>query len=205
MRRFAVSIALATLATASIFIGCASAADGNQCEGTTFYGGTPVVQNAAAIWRMEVREDESAYRGPSIHDRLNHHWSQTAKRTYRWTSTTMPIDSGSSTELMAISAAVIAESVPHLERGDIVDVYAVLQGIDYSKGRAPIILRRVCAARDEVCLEALRKTQEGRESGVEVGGGYSVAGNRNLSPPPENLGSALLKDGCQRAMAAASH
>ncbi len=153
MRRFAVFIALATLATASVFIGCASAADGNQCEGATFSSGTPVVQNA--VWRMEVLIDEAAYNRPSIHDRLNHNWTSDAKTNYRWTSTAMPVDAGESTQLMIISAAVIGEGVPLLEKGDIVDVYVVSRGIDYGKGRAPVVVRRICAARDERCLDGL--------------------------------------------------
>jgi hypothetical protein len=115
----------------------------------------------------------------------------------------MPVDTGTSTELMTISAAVIGDDVPVLAKGDIVDV-AMLQGLDYSKGRAPVVVRRVCAGRDEGCVDELRKTQAGKESGVEVGGGYPAVGHRKLSPPLANLGSALLKDGCLEAMASAS-
>ena len=155
------------------------------------------------MWRMEVREDEAAYNGPSIHDRLNYHWSHTAKRRYRWTSAVMPVDAGTSTQLMAISAAVIGEGVPLLERGDIVDV-EVVPRIDYSQGTAPVILRRVCAARNVGCLDGLRRTQGGRVAGVEVKGGSSVAGDRKHSPLLGNLGCASLKSDCRGEVAAAS-
>ena len=81
---------------------------------------------------------------------------------------------------MTVSAAVIAEGVPVLERGDIVDVAVVSQEIDYSQGRAPVIVRRVCGGRNVECLDGLRRTQEGSVAGVKVGGGYSVARNRKL-------------------------
>jgi len=106
------------------------------------------------VWRMEVREDEAAYTGPSIHDRLANNWSQTAKKAYRWTSATMPVDAGTSTKLMTVSAAVIAESVPLLRQGDIVDV-AIVSGIDYRTGRAPVVVRRVCGGRDAGCMDGL--------------------------------------------------
>ena len=108
----------------------------------------------------------------------------------------MPVDTGSSTELMAISAAVVGEGVPHLERGDIVDVAISLQGLDYSEGRAPIVVRCVCVARDGDCLDGLRRMQNGKVSGVEINGAYPVASHRKLSPPIANCGCASLKSGC---------
>jgi len=175
MRSFATFIALVTLATGLLLAGRTSAAAGNPCSNSAFHSSNPVREGST--WRMKVNVDEAAYGGPSIHDRFNHHWSAEAKKRYRWTSVAMPIDTGASTQLMAISAAIIAESVPALKSGDIVDVDVVL-GIDYSRGRAPVVVRRVCAARDTGCLDRLRKAPDGRESGVEVAGGYSVAGTR---------------------------
>jgi hypothetical protein len=145
---------------------------------------------------MEVREDEAAYAGPSIHDRLNYNWSQTAKRTYRWTSAVMPVDAGTSTQLIAISAAVIAESVMHLERGDIVDI-VVVQEIDYRKGRAPVVMRRVCSVRDEACLDGMRRTQEGRVAGVAVKGVVQGASYRRFAKQSENLGWVSQKVSCR--------
>jgi len=197
MRNIAGLIALAALATCLLLAGRSSVADGNQCE----ISSSLVAQKA--VWRMEVGVDEAAFSGPSVKDRLNNNWSDEAKRTYRWTSATMPFDASRSTELMTISAAVIGEGLPLLERGDIVDVAVVSQGIDYSKGGAPIILQRVCAARDEVCLNELRKTQEGRVSGVEIKGGYPAAGHRKLSPPLASFGCALKKVSCTGEVAAA--
>jgi len=198
MRRFAICIAVVTLATGLLLAGGAAAATGNPCSRSAINGGTAVLESST--WRMEVREDEAAYRGPSIHDRLANNWSQTAKRNYRWTSTAMPVDTGTSTKLMTMSAAVIAESVPLLRQGDIVDV-AIVSGIDYRKGRAPVIVRRVCAARDVGCLDGLRRTQEGSVAGTEVGGGYSVARNRKLWPPLANRARSALWGGCRGEVA----
>ena len=150
---------------------------------------------------MEVREDEAAYRGPSIRDRLNHNWSADTKRSYRWTSTAMPVDAGTSTQLMAISAAVIDQGVPALEKGDIVDV-AMLPGLDYSQGRAPVVVRRVCAARDDGCLDGLRKMHEGRVAGVAIGSDYSVASDKRFAKPLGNLSCVLQKSGCSGELAA---
>jgi hypothetical protein len=200
-RQFAVFMALIALVAGSMFTGMVTAADNNPCANSASYSAAAVVQNT--VWRMQVSEDESAYRGPSIHDRLNHNWNQTAKRTYRWTSIAAPVDAGTSTKLMTVSAAVIAESVPALEKGDIVDV-EVVQGIDYSQGRAPVVVRRACAARDEGCLGELRKTQGGKVSGLTVRGGYQVACYRKLSPPLANLGCALQKGCCRGEVAAVS-
>jgi hypothetical protein len=202
MQRFAKCIAGVVLATVSLLAGRISAAAGNPCSNSAFHSSSPVREGST--WRMEVLVDEAAYSGPSIHDRLNHHWSQTAKRTYRWTSTTMPIDAGTSTQLMAISAAVIGKGMPPLERGDIVDVAIASQLVDYNQGRAPVILRRVCGGRDERCIDGLRKKQEGKDSGVEIGGGYSVGGNRKLWPPLANRSRSALRGGCRVEMTAAS-
>jgi len=176
MRSFATFIALVTLATGLLLAGRTSAAAGNPCSNSAFHSGSPAREGST--WRMKVNVDEAVYTGPSIHDRLANNWSQTAKKAYRWTSVTMPVDTGTSTQLMTVSAAVIAEGVPVLKRGDVVDVFVVPQLIDYSEGRVPVIVRRVCAGRDVGCLDRLRRMQDGRVSGVEVGGGYSVAGTR---------------------------
>jgi hypothetical protein len=151
---------------------------------------------------MEVRVDEAAFSGPSVKDRLTHNWNDAAKRTYRWTSTAMLVDAGTSTRLMTISAAMIGEGVPLLERGDIVDVYVVLQGIDYSRGRAPVVVRRGCSVRDERCLDGLRKKQEGRVAGVAIGSDYSVASDKRFAKPPGNLSCVLQKVGCSGELAA---
>ena len=85
-----------------------------------------------------------------------------------------------------------------LKKGDIVDVAVVSQEeVDYRAGRAPMILRRVCAARDEVCVGGLRKKQNGRESGVQVGGGYRVASIRKPFPPVANLCRAAILGRCR--------
>jgi len=202
MRIVAAFIVVAVLSAGLLLAGGAAAAQDNPRNSGAFCSATPTVDGS--MWRMEVSEDEAAYAGPSIHDRFNHHWSAEAKKRYRWTSVAMPIDTGASTQLMAISTAIIAEGVPALKSGDIVDVAVGSQLIDYSKGRAPVIVRRVCAARDERCLDGLHKRQEGRVAGVEVGGRYSVAGNRKLSPPLGNLGCASLKSDCRGEVAAAS-
>lgn len=202
MRRFAVFIALATLATVSVFTGRAAVAEGNPCRNISLNSGTP---QEHSVWRMEVRVDEAAYEGPSIHDRLTYNWNDEAKRSYRWTPAVMPISDGMSSRLLTISPAVIGEGVPLLKRGDIVDVYVVSQGIDYRTGRAPVILRRVCAARDEGCLGELRRKQEGRVAGVAIGGGYSVASHRRFSAALAILGCSAPKDRCRGAMAAVSH
>ena len=201
MRTFAIFIALATLTTGLLFAGGASAADGNPCGSSSFYNASA---SDYSVWRIEVREDEAAYVGPSIHDRLNHHWNQTAKRTYRWTSAAMPIDAGVSTQLMTISAAVIAEGVPALRRGDIIDVY-VVQGFDYSEGRAPVVVRRVCGGRDLGCMDGLRKTQEGRVAGVEVRGADQGVSYRKRFPPAANVCCSAPRFGCGGEMAAMSH
>src|ERR1035437_1971088 len=114
-KRFALFIALIALVAVSVFTGLTAAADGNQCGSSTINSGASVVQNAG--WRMEVGVDEAAYTGPSIRDRLHNNWNDEAKRSYRWTSASMPVDAGMSTELMAVSAAVIGEGLPLLERG----------------------------------------------------------------------------------------
>jgi hypothetical protein len=64
----------------------------------------------------------------------------------------------------------------------------VVSGIDYSRGRAPVVVRRVCRARDEGCLDGLRRIQDGKVAGVEVRDGYSVAGDRRFAKQSENLG-----------------
>lgn len=112
----------------------------------------------------------------------------------------MPVDAGTSTQLMTVSAVVIAESVPVLEKGDVVDVY-VVQGIDYSKGRAPVIVRRVCAARDERCLEGLRKKQDRKVSSMEGKEGNSVAENRKLPPVVANRNCPAAAHSCRGEMA----
>lgn len=83
-----------------------------------------------------------------------------------------------------ISAAVIGEGIPLLERGDIIDVYLFSsEKIDYSQGRASIILQRICSVRDEACINELRKTQGGWASGMEIKELYPFATHRKLSPP----------------------
>jgi hypothetical protein len=116
----------------------------------------------------------------------------------------MPFDAGASTRLMTISAAVVGEGVPHLERGDIVDVAITLQGLDYNEGRAPIVVRRVCVARDEGCLGELRRKQEGSVFGVAVGGGYQGACYREVLQPLANRCRALQTVGCSGDAAAVS-
>ena len=194
MKKIVGCITLAALATCLLLAGRASASDGNQCGSSTINSGVSVVQNA--VWRMEVREDEAAFGGPSLHDRLNHHWNQTAKGNYRWTSVIAPVDTGTSTELMTISAVVIADGVPSLRRGDIVDVY-VVSGIKYSKRRGPVVVRRVCSGRDVGCVGRLRKTQDGRVVGVEVGGRYSVARYQNCSASFAKGGRSAPQGGCR--------
>ena len=205
MRNIAGFIALAVLATCLLLAGRSSVADGNQCGSSTINSGASVVQNA--VWRMEVRVDEATFNGPSIKDRLNYHWSDEAKKNYRWTSTAMPVDTGASTQLMAVSAAVIGEGIPLLERGDIVDVYVYVasHGLDYSQGRASVILQRVCAAQDKPCLDILRETQDGKVSGVEIKGGDLVAELSRSSSLLANRNCSAPKDRCRCAMAAVSH
>jgi len=202
-QRFSVFIVLVTMAAGLLLAGSASAIESNPCGNTSIYSGTPALKGS--VWRMEVREDESAYRGPSIRDRLNHNWNDEAKENYRWTSATMSVDTGASTELMTVSAAVIGDDVPELAKGDIVDVHAVLQRIDYSKGRAPVVVRRVCGGRDEGCLDGLRKRQGGEVSGVEVKGVYSLPEYRKLSPPVAIFGCAAPVAGHRGVMAAVPH
>ena len=114
----------------------------------------------------------------------------------------MPVDTGTSTQLMTISGAVIGEGLPQMEKGDIVDVAVLSQELDYGEGTAPVILRRVCAARDEGCLDELRRTQGGKVSGVTVKGAGQRASYRRLSPPLANCDCALQKVGCSGEMAA---
>ena len=179
MRRFAICIAVVTLAAGLLPAECASAAAGSSCGNSAFHSTIPVREGS--VWRMEVLVDEAAYTGPSIRDRLNHHWNQQAKRNHRWTSAVMPIDAGTLTRLMTVSAAVIEDGVPVLEKGDIVDVFVVPRS-DYCRGRVPVIVRRICGGRDERCLDGLRRMQEGREAGVQVGGGGVPGGYRCCSP-----------------------
>jgi hypothetical protein len=200
MPRFIVCIAVVTLATVCLLAGRASAAAGNPCGNSANYSAAPFVQST--VWRMEVREDEAAYTVPSIRDRLIHNWSDDAKRIYRWTSTSMPVDAGASTQLMAISAAVIGDGVPVLEKGDVVDV-DVVQGIDYSQGRAPVVVRRVCAARDVACMDELRRMQEGRAAEVEVRGADQVASYWKPFPPVANVCRSAPLDMCHGEVAAA--
>jgi hypothetical protein len=198
MRNIAGLIALVALATCLLLAGRASVADGNQCEISSL----PVVQNA--VWRMEVRVDEAAFSGPSIKDRLAYNWNDEAKIRYRWTSIAMPFDNGASTQMLAISAAVIGEGLPLLESGDIVDVVVASRGLDYGKGRASVILNRVCAAQDKPCLDRLRELQGGMVSGVEIKGGDSVAGHRRFSPPFANFSYSAPKVRCRGEMASTS-
>ena len=114
----------------------------------------------------------------------------------------MPVDVGTSTRLMAVSAATIGEGVPVLKGGDIVDVYVVSRAFDYGKGRASAILNRVCAARDKPCLDKLRETQDGKVSGVEIKGGDLVAGQVRSSPLLANPSCSIPKDKCRGEMAA---
>jgi hypothetical protein len=201
MMRFATLIALVTMPTGLLLAGDAAVAEGNPCNSSAFYSSTPGFENA--IWRMEVRVDEAAFIGPSVRDRLDHNWTNDAKRTYRWTSATMPLDAGTSTQLMAISAAVIAEGLPLLEGGDIVDVQVVSRGLDYGKGRASVIAQRICAARDKPCLDKLRRTQGGKVSGVEIKGGDQVVGQVKSSPVLANGSCSIPQDGCRGEVAAA--
>jgi hypothetical protein len=153
---------------------------------------------------MEVGVDEAAFSGPSANDRLNYNWSDEAKRSYRWTSATMPFDAGSSTELMAISAAVIGEGLPLLEKGDIVDVAVLSQGLDYGEGTASVILKRVCAAQDKPCLDRLRESQDDKVSGVEIKGGDRAAGDRRFSPAPATPRYAAPTGVCRREIVSTS-
>jgi len=162
MKKYAVFIALATIVTVSMLTGRAAVAEGNPCNSRACYSSAAGLESA--VWRMEVLVDEAAFRGPSVHDRLSYNWTNAASRRYRWTSTVMPVDTGVTTQLVTISATPIAAGVPPLDKGDIVDVCVGSQEeVDYSKGRAPMILRRVCAARDEVCMGRLRKTHNRRK------------------------------------------
>jgi hypothetical protein len=200
MKKYAVFIALATIATVCVLAGRAAVADGNPCNGSARYSSTPGLESA--VWQMEVLVDEAAYTSPSIRDRLNYNWTNEALRRYRWTSTVMPVDTGVSTQLMTISATIIAAEVPLLKKGDIVEVAVVLQGIDYSRGRASIVLTRVCSVRDERCVGELRWMRESRVSGVEIRGDQAIA-SRKPSASVANPGSALFNDGCRKEMAAA--
>jgi len=200
MKKCAVFIVLATIATVSVLTGRAAGAEGNPCNGSACYSVAPCFESA--VWWMEVAVDEAAYTGPSIRDRLNYNWTNEASRRYRWTSTVMPVDTGVSTRLMTISATAIAAGVPLLEKGDVVEVAVVLKGIDYSRGRAPVILRRVCSVRDERCVGEMGRMREGRVSGVEIRCDQAAA-YRKPSPPLPNLGSALSNDGCRGELAAA--
>ena len=79
----------------------------------------------------------------------------------------------------------------------------VLQDIDYSKGMAPVVVRRVCGGRDVGCLDGLRRRQEGRVAGVKDGGGHSVAGGRRFAKPPGYLGRVSQNVDCSGDVAAA--
>ena len=109
----------------------------------------------------------------------------------------MPIDAGMSTKLMTLSAAVIGDEVPALMEGDIVDVYVMSQLVDYSQGRAPVILRRVCSVRDEACLDGMRRTQEGRVAGVELKGGDKVASGKRSFSVLASGSCSIPRDGCR--------
>jgi|ERR1017187_986123 hypothetical protein len=196
MRNIAGFIALLALATCLLLAGRASVADGNQCEASS----SPVAQKA--VWRMEVGVDEAAFSGPSIRDRLTYNWTNAAKLSYRWTSTVMSVDAGTSTRLMAISAAKIGEGLPILERGDIVDVAVLSQGLDYGEGTASVILNRVCSAQDKPCLDRLRETQDGKVSGVEIKGGDQVVGHVRSSAAPAIRRFATPTDLCHGVVAA---
>ena len=199
MKQFVVFIALATIAAVSVLRGRAAVAGGDLCSNSACCSAAPGF--AGAVWRMKVFADEAAFRGPSVHDRLSYNWTNAASRRYRWTSTVMPVDTGVTTQLVTISPTLIAAGVPPLDKGDIVDVYVgSREEVDYSKGRASMILRRVCAARDEGCLDGLRKKQNGRESGVEVGGGYRFASTREPFPSVANLFRAALLASCREAV-----
>lgn len=195
MTKYAAFIVLATIAAVSMLTGRTAVAGGNPCKSRACY--RSAAGFGGAVWRMEVLVDEAAFRGPSVQDRLNYNWTNAASRRYRWTSTVMPVDNRVSTQMVTFSARVIAAGVPLLRKGDIVDVAVAAQGIDYSHGRAPVILRRVCAARDERCLDGLRKKQNGRESGVEVRGGYRVASNRKRFSSVANFFRAALLGRCR--------
>jgi len=175
-------VVLATLTTVSLLTGCASVPPVSIRDGDT--------------WRMEVRNDEVVYRGPSLMEGHRFNWTDKAKADYRWVETAMAVGDGFSKGYVVFSAAVIGEGVPLLEKGDVVDVYLDLENWDYNVGKAPVVLRRICSANDAACLAKLRRTQGGLISGVNVTDEYPPVAYPALSAPLKSHHCAFLVFGC---------
>ena len=138
---------------------------------------------------------ELTYPGPDLRSRFENNWTDEARKNFRWAYPIMGMKGGWITQ----SAAVIADGVPILEKGDVVDVYLAYFK-DFSKGKAPIILKRICSIHDKPCIDALRAKQRGRAVGVEIQDMFAEAatamyprpGDTKLSPPLENYDCALV-------------
>jgi hypothetical protein len=174
------AIILAIFATLNLLTGCTSIPVGVNQQGEAR------LVRPGSVWRMAIRVGELNYPGPDVRDRYEHNWNDDAKNNYRWAFPIMAVGSGLSALLIPIPAAVIGQGVPILEKDDIVDVYLAYDGMDYGKGRAPIILQRICSGKDDACIKHLRATQGGKIAGVEIEGVYPFPSARKLSPPLKN-------------------
>ncbi|MGP1718246.1 MAG: hypothetical protein ACTS9Y_13805 [Methylophilus sp.] len=111
-------------------------------------------------------------------------WNDTAKK-YRWINTFTRTGPTHYSGYHAPSFAVIADDVPAVEKGDIIDVWymKVQYGHDYDKLIADKVIRLVCKSTDETCISGVKKSNQwNKEYGFIAPADESLLSNLKFSP-----------------------
>lgn len=106
--------------------------------------------------------------GPALLNRSN--WTDKAKK-YRWANTFVHTGPVHYSGYFKPSFAKIADGIPRLHRGDIIDVLYKKAGYEYDLEnlKAETVVKFVCAASDKKCIKDLEKSNKwGVSSGYEV-------------------------------------
>ncbi|MYM30654.1 hypothetical protein GTP58_20180 [Duganella sp. CY15W] len=123
------------------------------------------------VVRMEVNWGEYPDRAwsPASYNVMAryHHWDENSIQ-YRWIwpQATMRRDLYAQVN----EIAVVADGVPFLRHGDLVDVFVPpFETYNYGQLKAPIVIRLVCKADDSDCIEKSKKELGGKNEIVSKG------------------------------------
>lgn len=162
------------LSTLSLLAGCATSMTSDRIMTNTYASDiSGKIIRSKTVTHEYLNKSKSIFdfndsKGPALVFRRT--WSDNAKK-YRWVNTFVKTGSSHYSGYNMPSFSIIADGVPALHEGDIVDVL-YLDGqydFDYDKLVADKVIKLVCKFDDTACIENIKKSNKwGAVTGFEV-------------------------------------
>lgn len=150
---------------AILISGCATSMTSDRIVTNTYASDiSGKIIRSKAITHEYLNKSDSLFdfndsKGPSVFMRGT--WGDTAKK-YRWVNAFVKTGAAHYSGVTMPSFSMIADGVPLINEGDIVDILYLKNeyDFDYDKLIAHKIIKLVCKFNDKACIESLKKTNK---------------------------------------------